>query len=565
MPLLNMGILGLLTSPFKAFLILCLCTSGWAAESKHKRGEGLMLPPKTGKLPTPKKPAVKAGKSKLSSPQGRPMGKHAGSVPARTTVPIEKKACSPMRLERLFKMPRPESPQVSARGVFYLDGTPGDRQVYEQTGAGIKPTALTSIDGGIESYRASADGKSIVAIPNQSGGLWIGSEGKLEEIALPEAAKAESAAWSQDGTWIAFTAPGTGSDFLLFRFDLAERKLSLLATLNGRHLVEDVSPDAKAIALRHLSGDNRAEVILWKQDGKPLLHFTEPVSPSAPHAVFSNGSDGIFFLSGISEAPHLVFGLISGSVKPVSEMEMRVEGFGVDAHRGRLVFSHGLSTVSEWGGWEISESGTKGRKLNVPSSQGFISGSPAVEKSSVAGKVAFFFIRSHERRPQQVWRWGGSREENWTPLPEAEKAEGCWPTASLADIDPAKSLRGYTYLPKDLNVNTPFIVLLKAQSFRPQFSPEILYLVQRGFGILALNASGASEAEAAALWLGKKKTASPSRIFLLGEKGTESALGTLRLVPSPFRDGMVLADSALETYRQAVVRFESTQKEKGPR
>lgn len=553
--------------------VLSLTLPVVAAEPKHKRGEGLVLPPKTSKLPSPKRPpTVKtgitkktSGKTKKASPHGRPIGAPGEAVTERPPAPTEKKSCVPLPLERLFKLPRPESPQISSHGVFYLDGAEDDRQIYEQTGPTAKPIAISSIDGGIRSFRASGDGKSLAAIPNQTGGLWIWSESdrKLEEVALPEAAKAESAAWSADGAWLAFAAPGTGSDFLIYRFELAERKLSLLATLNGRHRVEDISPDGKALALRHLSSDLQSEELVWFSDGKPLLRFSEPVASDAPPAVFSAASDGIFFQSGISES-RLVFGALTGAVKPISEMDVQVEAFGLDARRDRLVFSRDQASQSEWAGWEVSENGTKGRRLVVPDNAGLVAGAPAVEKSAVPGKVGFFFIRSTGRRPEQLWRWGGSREELWTPLPDAEKSEGCWPSASAADIDEAKTLRGYTYFPKDASPKTPFIVLVRAQGFRPHFLPQIVYLTQRGFGVLAVSADSAADAAAAARWLAKKKLAAPRRTFLIGEVGTPAAMEALKITPAVFRDGVVLADSTLETYRQAVVRFETVEKEKGP-
>lgn len=557
-----------------AFFILSIGNPGWAAEPKHKRGEGLLQPPKTSKLPTPKRPpevkgggATKkaAGKTKKASPHGRPLGAPTEAVAERPKSVPEKKGCTPMPLERLFKLPRPESPQISAHGVFYLDGVPGDRQIYEQTSALAKPTALSSIDGGIRAFRASGDGKNLAVIPHQTGGLWIWSDSdrKLEEVSLPEAAKAESAAWSPDASWLVFAAPGPGSDFLIYRLELAERKLSLLATVNGRHQVEDVSPDAKAIALRHVVSDAQAEELVWFIDGKPLLRFSEPVAIDAPHAVFSAASDGLFFQSGLSES-RLVFGALTGAVKPISEMDVQVEAFSLDARRDRLVFSHDLGPESGWAGWEVSASGVKGRRLSVPASAGLIAESPAVENSAVAGKVGFFFIRSTGRRPEQLWRWGGSREELWTPLPDAEKSEACWPTPTVADIDETKSLRGYTYLPRDPSPNTPFIVLVREESFRPGFQPQIVYLTQRGFGVLALNATSPTEAAEAARWLSKKKLVASRRTFLVGEPGAQAAMEALKISPSVFRDGVLLSDSTLETYRQAVVRFEAVEKEKGP-
>ncbi len=558
-PLISMGMVGVLTS--------------LAAEPKHKRGEGLVLPPKTSKQIPPKAPPLvksgtpkkAGGKPKKSSPHGRPIGAPAQVSAEPAASPEEKKGCTPMPLERLFKLPRPEGPQISALGVFYLDGVEGDRQVYEQTSPHGKPIALTSIDGGIRSFRASRDGKSFAAIPNQTGGLWLWSDAdrKLEEVSLPEAAKAESAAWSPDGSWLAFSAPGPGSDFLIYRFEPAERKLSLLATLNGRHRIDDISSDGRALALRHLSSDIHAEELIWFSDEKPLLRFSEPVATNASPALFSAASDGIFFPSGITES-RLVFGALTGAVKPVSDMDAEIETFGMDTRRDRLVFSQSRGAQSEWGGWEVAASGTKGRRLSLPPSAGLVAGPPAVEKSAVAGKVGFFFIRSTGRRPEQLWRWGGSREELWTPLPDAEKSEGCWPTATPAEIDEKNALRGYTYLPKDPQPNTPFIVLVREQSFRPHFHPQIIYLTQRGFGVLAVSATSAAEAAAAAAWLGKRKLAAPRRTFLLGEAGAQAAMEALKIHPAVFRDGVLISDSTLETYRQAVVRFETAEKEKGP-
>ncbi len=408
-------------------------------------------------------------------------------------------------IETFMQIASATHPQPSARGgVYFLSDLRDSPQVFYSASALSWPEQISFFPSGVPYYRVSPDGLKVILATHVGGDeqydlhLYEVASKRTLPLVVDRDKRVESVAWSPDSSWFAYTATGRNkADMDLYRYDLKEKKATLLAALEGHNSVSDVSPDGRLIAIESYRSVTDSDVQIWNLQKRELTTPTkhegsmENITP-----LFSTDSKGVFFISdGDREMAQIHYATLQPFNRKTLTTELgEIDDFSLDASRTNLVYVVNNQGYARMGGFSVDRSGKRGARFSVPNREEALTESP----SFGYGKTrSLFYSVTSARQSPDIWFYADSRETQWTKSTHAGIPSVCFAKDKLITYPSFDNLSipAFLYTPVDQVGPVPFIVIAhggpEAQS-RPRFSRLIQYFNERGFGVLTPNVRGST-------------------------------------------------------------------------
>lgn len=401
---------------------------------------------------------------------------------------------------KLFQSLAGTEPQSARDGGVYFLSSPLDTatgpQLYYQASANSLPKPVTDFSNGISFFRVSPDGRKVLLasdlIDEQRIYLYEPSSHSIKLMLSHQ--RVESVAWSNDSSWFAYTSNARNQkDVDLYRSGVSSGRGTLLANLQGFHLVTDISPDGNAIALTQFRSFTDSDTLVW------TAHSIDNITHSGTPAVagaskFTKDSHSLIALSDAASgfAQLVLFSL--GSQKPPKRLSTEndeIDGFALNDTRDALVYITNEKGYSKLHAWRINPQGSQTALLNVPKSEKRVLSIPSFSSSG------FFYSRSASTLPWTVWFWNDSTDQSWSPNVEDRIPRQCFvedEPVSYPSFD-GKQIPAFLYRPHVPSTTPVYVVIAHdgpSFQFRPSFQPLVQFFIQRGYGVLAPNVRGSA-------------------------------------------------------------------------
>lgn len=510
-------------------LVLALSTPGaWgdAPKKKHvrgtvpiptdmKNGPKAQVPPQqaAGLHPTTKQAPDPTGAKPLPEGDGA-RNVTAGAKGEPPQAPGPGKACEQKHpIETFVQISNASSPQAArGGGVYFLSDLREAPQIFYLKSADGWPEQVTFFPDGVPYFRVSPDGEKILAATHQGGDeqyeihLIEPKKHAVTPLLVDRGKRVESVAWAPTSDWFAFTANDRNKiDFDLYRYDLNEKKATMLAEISGSNTVTDVSPSGKLIALENYRSITDSDVLVYDTAKKELSPLTKHSGDVANHhAVFSADSQGVFYLSdaekGIAQLYYLTLaGSAPGALpKPgrlLTTGPHEVEDVTLDFTRTSLAYLVNDEGYSRLQGLVVDSTGHKKANLPLP----MLPDGVVRSVSFGFGKLSksFFYSFTSSTQTSDIWQWKSPDKTQWTRSTQGGVRAECFTRETLVHYPSfdQKQIPAFLYRPESATGPIPFIVYVHGgpeSQFRPVFAKTFQYFLERGFGVFAPNVRGSA-------------------------------------------------------------------------
>jgi hypothetical protein len=516
-------------------LLIALAFSGSAAEKKHKKGEGLLLPPLDQKQPsTGAKDSKNGGAPNRSALPPRlkapSKGLSAPKVENTRTIAAPKRACTPaLNLESLFQQPDVRCPELAKEGAYFLSQEGATVSVRWQKKPQLSPASLIETQEAVSLHTSPRSLTAYFQSPEEVA-FFDGNGQKTNAFPTLSALLNDSENWAA-GISLADQALGTHR---LFRLELQPRKTTVLAELTGENTVRALSPDGKKIALLHSQGSTAWEIQIWNSQGNTLKSLSSLSQPSP--IAFSQDGTHLLFLRRLTEGNGQLVSqhIETGKVKPLTAASSDVESFRLSPDRTRLVFAIWQKGQTETRAHQLTRSGLLDRPMKSPTIDGTLHGAPAVLNASSDPIIQFFYAASSPVSPPSLWFWNGTASELWSASTASRSSSLCGVWPSRLEIEAGNRPLGASFFDsltgeKETLQKAPWVIYeQKRFPHRERFLPAVQYLTQRQYRVLVPHQSGSSALWAE--WITQHRSLDKDRIWIFEERdqgsGELSALRT---------------------------------------
>lgn len=456
---------------------------------------------------------------------------------------------TPLPIDAFLKLRSASGPSYRADGEYlaYLSDKTGVAQVWRTRAGSDTAEQLTRHDDKIAFVEYAPCGKDLIYGMDAGGDerqqLYLLADG--EHAAKPLTANPEAihqwGGWSHDGRQIAYASnsrdPGYFDGYVFDLDTMAQRRLF---EGTGLYSIENWSPDGRFLLVRLALASSRIELYLVAAEGGPLQRLTAANSANRYHNMrWKKDASGFYLCSdeGREFSGIGFYDLKQKKIEWLHTPDWDIETIRLSPDESRLAY---VMNEAGYGRLAVIELASA-RHIPVPTHPpGII---PEIAwRPDGSGLV---FTLNGSTRPAGIWSWDfGSAtvsQLSEDESPAVSKAHLAEPELITYPSFDGRDIPAFLYLPKTAAPRQAYPAVIfvhggpEAQ-YLPQFKPEIQFMVQRGYAVLATNVRGSSgygrsymalddvrlrmdsvkDLRHAALWLQNRADINSRRIAVMG-------------------------------------------------
>ena len=476
--------------------------------------------------------------------EAKPVGAVAGKAALKSGSPT---------IEQFLKIRTPGSATIAADGSMYVRDWPdGVWQLYrvpaDQVGKSSSGQKLTDFKDGLSGYSLSPDGKNVLLFHAVGGNentqiSLLKPEGGFKPLVENPKVQYAVNAWLEDSSGFIFTGNDKSpSDFYIYRYDLADGKVTQLLSKEGSWSAGDVTRDAKRyLVAQYRSISDSSVHELDAATGKLTELSVQPKEGTSSNEIvgYMPGEKSVLLLTDAdADVKKLVLkdlatGAVSEPIKELSGYEL--DGAGIDHERNRLIVSVNRDGYGEASVYELPSF----KKMALPDiPKGVVSigdtrkGRLSYTLSNAQTPGLTYTIDKAGDAPRQItFTDTQGIDLSAFPLPKLVKY------TSFDGLE----IPSFLWTPPGYKEGTPIPFVVNYHGgpegqHRPTFSALTQFLLSRGYGVMQPNVRGSTgygrkfhmmddykkrwdsvkDGVEAARWLVKNNYSSPGRIAAYG-------------------------------------------------